>query len=357
MVTAVTLLGDEIAAYIDQAVRRAISSVQTAVGTVVTSPSQVSTNPLTVVIDGGALAVPVKGFRALPIFPGARVALVKFGSDWTVIGAYTNPGAGTGSSRIVIGGDVPAELRSFGIDTAYLTYITDVNSGLEVGYFFIGGSNRFDGTGTNRVQAFGNVVYPTPGVPSSATMSQVKTNFQQQMFSPFPQTTFKDQEVHLWTSLRILSPNAPGGAAHIEYTRADGNIGAWLDDLGWRAGQPGGTNAIEPWHAATLQNSWTNFGAGWVTAQYRKIVSPSNSVEVIGTVTGGTSAANTVLFNLPTGWRPTNNQRNTAYGFGATMNIVTESPGLDVLSNGNVTLIAQANATIMGFHFLISLDA
>lgn len=199
------MLGDEIAAYVDQAVAKQLRSLQTAVGTVVTSPSQVSTDPLTVVIDGSALAVPVKGFRSLPIFPGARVALIQFGSDWTVIGAYTNPASGTGSSRIIIGADVPAELRTFGIDTAILTYITDVSSGLEVGYFFIGGSNRFDGGGTNRVQAFGNTVYPTPGLPSSATPANVKTNFQQGMFSPFPQTTFKDEQVLFRTDI-LLDP-------------------------------------------------------------------------------------------------------------------------------------------------------
>src|SRR4051812_5768413 len=133
MVRVVSLLGDEIKAYVDLAVTKAVAGVRTAVGTVVTSPSQVSTDILSVTIDGGALAVPVKGFRGLPVFPGARVALAKFGSDWTVVGAYTNPGAGTGSSRIVIGSDVPAELRTFGVDTAIITYITDVHSGLESG--------------------------------------------------------------------------------------------------------------------------------------------------------------------------------------------------------------------------------
>lgn len=354
MVTAVTLLGDEIAAYIDQAVKRAIASVQTAVGTVVTSPSQVSTDVLTVVIDGGAVAVPVKGFRALPIFPGARVALVKFGSDWTIVGAYTNPGAGTGSSRMAIGSDVPAELRSYGIDTAILTYITDKNTGLEVGYFFIGGSNRFDGGASdNRVQAFGNVAYPTPGVPSSASSSNVKTNFQQNMNVPYPQTIFKDQEVVFWTGARV---DIPSGGTKLEVTGTS-TIIMRADDNDIRAGQPGTASTIETWHAATLQNSWTNFGGGWVTAQYRRIASPAKTVEVIGLVTGGTSTAGTVLLNLPTGYRPTNNQRNPAYGFGGTMNIVTESPALDTLPNGNITLTAQANATIIGFHFLVSLDA
>jgi hypothetical protein len=350
-----SLLSDELKSYVDLAVGKAIAGVRTAVGTVVTSPSQVSTDILSVTIDGGAVAVPVKGFRALPVFPGARVALVKFGSDWTVVGAYTNPGAGTGSSRMVIGSDVPAELRSYGIDTAILTYITDKNTGLEVGYFFIGGSNRFDGgANDNRVQAFGNVLYPTPGAPTTATSSNVKTNFQQNMFAPYPQTIFKDQRVTFWTQVTVDGQNAASG--YFEYIKSDGTRVAWLDDNDLRAGTPGTSNT-ETWHAATLQNSWSNFGSGFVTAQYRRIVSPAKSVECIGVVTGGTSTGGTVVFNLPVGYRPVSQQRNVAYGFGASMNITTETPALDVTTGGNVTLTAMTNAGVVSFHFLLSLDA
>ena len=194
-------LADMIASYVDRAIKA--MPIMTAVGTVATSPSQVSTDAMTVVIDGSATAVPVKLTRGLPLSQGARVVLVRFGSEWTIVGSLTNPSVGTNSSRMVIGADTPAELRSYGIDTAILSYINDVTSGLEVGYFFIGTSNRFDGGGNNRVQAFGNVVYPTPGVPSSATVSNVKTNFQQDMFTPFPQTIFKDQTVELWTNFNL----------------------------------------------------------------------------------------------------------------------------------------------------------
>lgn len=194
-------LADFVAAYVDKAIRAI--PVVTAVGTVVTSPGQVSTDPMTVVIDGSATSVPVKQVRGLPLSQGARVVLVRFGTDWVIVGGLTNPAVGTGTSRMVIGADTPAELKAYGIDTAIISYITDVTSGLEVGYFFIGTSNRFDGGGNNRVQAFGNVVYPTAGVPSSAVMGSVKTNFQQNMFAPFPQTIFKDQTMELWNDLNL----------------------------------------------------------------------------------------------------------------------------------------------------------
>lgn len=194
-------LADIVASYVDKAIRSI--PVITAVGTVVTSPGQVSTDPMTVVVDGSATSVPVKQVRGLPLSQGARVVLVKFGSDWVILGSMTNPAVGTGTSRMVIGADTPLELKLYGIDTAIISYITDVTSGLEVGYFFIGTSNRFDGLGNNRVQAFGNVLYPTAGVPSSATMSDVKTNFQQDMFAPYPQTIFKDQTVEYWTNVNF----------------------------------------------------------------------------------------------------------------------------------------------------------
>lgn len=192
---------DFVAQYVGTAIK-AIPPV-TAVGTVVTSPGQVSTDPMTVVIDGSATSVPVKQVRGLPLSQGARVVLAKFGTEWVILGSMTNPAVGTGTSRMVIGADTPAELKLYGIDTAIISYITDVVSGLEVGYFFIGTSNRFDGGGNNRVQAFGNVLYPTAGVPSSATMSDVRTNFQQDMFAPYPQTIFKDQTVEYWTNVNF----------------------------------------------------------------------------------------------------------------------------------------------------------
>ncbi len=55
------------------------------------------------------------------------------------------------------------------------------------------------------------------------------------------------------------------------------------------------------WIAPTLLNSWTNFGAGFQTARYRRI--GTQQVEIQGLVTGGTGPASTV-FTLPTGFRP-----------------------------------------------------
>jgi hypothetical protein len=60
----------------------------TAVGTV-TSRSAVSTvNTLDVAMDGSSLALPVKQFAGVLARAGDRVGLVKFGSEWVVVGSF-----------------------------------------------------------------------------------------------------------------------------------------------------------------------------------------------------------------------------------------------------------------------------
>lgn len=348
-------LSDRIAAYVQAEVARTLGKgmATLAVATVVTSPSQVTSLPLTVIPDGSALAVPVKQVRGLPMSAGARVVMGKFGSDWVILGGLTNPATGTGTSRIVIGADVPPELRTYGIDTAIISYLNDKTTNIEAGYFFIGSSNRFDGGASdNRVLAFGNVVYPTLGDPLSATQNDVKTNFQQNMNSPYPQTIFKDQEVVFWTDARM---DLSSGANKFDvqgtklYARIDAN------DI--RAGQPGTASTVETWHAATLLNTWANFGGAFVTTKYRYIASPPKSVEIIGTITNGTNANGTVLFTLPTGYRPATQQRNVIYAFGGTLNIAGETPAVDTATTGNVTCLGCVNATILTFHYIVSLDA
>lgn len=132
-----------------------------------------------------------------------------------VLMAFSNPadsivlpaGATTGTPRFEIGGSTPPELVAFGIDVAIRSYVVNKNTLLEVGYFWIGLSNRFDGFGDNIVQAYGNVVYPVPGNPLSPTASNVYTNFQQNLHSPYPQTIFKDQDIQFWVNLQLETAN------------------------------------------------------------------------------------------------------------------------------------------------------
>jgi len=162
-----------------------------------------------VTLDGSALAVPVKVFGDVEVMEGDRVGLVRIGSEWTVVGTFTRRRSitmpdetKTGEQRMQWGADTPPELQSYGLTVAMIAFTLDSVTGLEVGYFFIAVSNIMDSP-DSRSLVFGNVSYPTPGNPASATVSEVKTNFQMDMFAQFPNTIFKDHTVAFWTNAQF----------------------------------------------------------------------------------------------------------------------------------------------------------
>jgi hypothetical protein len=59
----------------------------------------------------------------------------------------------------------------------------------------------------------------------------------------------------------------------------------------------------ETWINATLQNGWTNVGAGFANVSHRLM--PDGTVLLRGAANAGTLADGTVLFTLPSGYRPT----------------------------------------------------
>lgn len=78
-------------------------------------------------------------------------------------------GAGTGTFRIVAGGDTPPELTATGRPVALLFF--DIISGVEVGYHFL--SAGTNGPPAEATFEIGYVTYPIPGDPSSATPADV----------------------------------------------------------------------------------------------------------------------------------------------------------------------------------------
>ncbi|MET8908394.1 hypothetical protein [Micromonospora sp. NPDC004551] len=194
-------ISDDIEDYVAAALR-SNGGLITAAGTVASSPSAVSTDPLTVVLDGSAYAVPVKQFRAFPVFPGMRVGLILIGTEWVVIGSFSDAGTATAGQRMLVGANIPPELASFGVQVAFLFYDTDAVSGLEVGYFFIGISNILDSPAIQKVMLFGACKYPVPGDPTSPTTSNVKTAHQINL-DGF--TWFKDYPVRFLSSVGVIN--------------------------------------------------------------------------------------------------------------------------------------------------------
>jgi hypothetical protein len=93
-----------------------------------------------------------------------------------------------------------------------------------------------------------------------------------------------------------------------------------------------GAGGLEGWHHVgsagepSFQNGWSNWGAGWPGAAFRKL--PDGTVRIKGTVKNG-SVGQFAVFTLPPGYRPGENFEaatvsNGAFGY------------LGVLSNGQV---------------------
>jgi hypothetical protein len=66
------------------------------------------------------------------------------------------------------------------------------------------------------------------------------------------------------------------------------------DGAEWNANDTG-------WTAATLVNSWVNFGGAYVTARYRRL---NGWVQIEGVVKSGSVTSGTTIFTLPAGFLP-----------------------------------------------------
>ena len=91
------------------------------------------------------------------------------------------------------------------------------------------------------------------------------------------------------------------------------------------------------WIVPTLLNSWVSYGAPYDTEGYRK--DGQGFVHLKGLIKNGTATAGTVLFTLPTGYRPANTALFDTQSNGTTGRV-------DVANNGNVTIQAGTNAWI-----------
>lgn len=79
---------DDLLRLVEYVVSR-VAKAPTDTGTVV----EWSTTQALVLFDGSSVAVPVKTFRGVTAAVGHRVGLVKYGSDWTIVGSYSPPPA------------------------------------------------------------------------------------------------------------------------------------------------------------------------------------------------------------------------------------------------------------------------
>lgn len=88
----------------------------------------------------------------------------------------------------------------------------------------------------------------------------------------------------------------------------------------------------------TPQNVWKNFGGSWARAGFAK--DAQGIVHLKGLITDGIVAINTTIFNLPVGYRPSEDRIFPVLTYNGT---IVKHGRVDVLINGNVNTGNQHN--------------
>lgn len=94
------------------------------------------------------------------------------------------------------------------------------------------------------------------------------------------------------------------------------------------------------WITPTLLNSWVNFGAGFQGARFRRL--STGQVEVQGLVKNGTGPSS-VVFTLPTGYRPTGHMIFASIANSVVARIDVETDGDVVWQAGGTNAFLSLN--------------
>jgi hypothetical protein len=107
------------------------------------------------------------------------------------------------------------------------------------------------------------------------------------------------------------------------------------------------------WNAMTLLNGWTNVGTAEVTAQYRMVASPPNTLQIVGEIAAGTLTDGTAVTNLPGGFRPIH---STTFPVGC--NPTARAAVMRYTATGDLVIFGFIAGTVQAyFNTLIPLDA
>lgn len=146
-------------------------------------------------------------------------------------------------------------------------------------------------------------------------------------------------------SILLLSSAKDGSGTAQGALQYNGTAVAYWDAAGLH-------NIGQAWQAMTLGNGWAAGSSPNVQPQYRKISSPPNSVEIIGTLSGA-GASSAVFFQLPSGYRPSSQQMIPAQSTSATAGNYFAQVG----NTGNIGISGTSFTGTYVFHGIISLDA
>ncbi len=179
------------------------------------------------------------------------------------------------------------------------------------------------------------------GIPSSFVPSAHASTHNSGGTDPISPTSIGAANLahtHPWSNISNTPLTYPP-AAHASTHAAAGSDPVTPGAIG--AATAGHTHASEAWTAATLVNSWVNFGSGYNTAAFFK--DPIGIVHLRGLIKGGTTTAGTLLFTLPAGYRPAATEYFNVQAISGSTYVIGR---VDVFSNGQVQFQTGANTAL-----------
>lgn len=108
----------------------------------------------------------------------------------------------------------------------------------------------------------------------------------------------------IWTAATYAGPYSRGASfrsAGGAFTSSD-IYGIGADDA------PDTWNYVGEGTNPAFGTGWANTGGGWSQLAYRRLASPPNSVQILGTVTNSVAANTAAIFTLPAGYQPASAQ-------------------------------------------------
>lgn len=135
--------------------------------------------------------------------------------------------------------------------------------------------------------------------------------------------------------------NGPDGGEIVLGPRSGG---VELDNFRIRSTNISLEGSLGGWNNVTFQNSWTNWGSGFTTVQYRKV---GDIVQLRGLASkSATFSADQTVFNLPTGFRPVFQEIFPVRAYGNIGGGLSEfAERIDITSGGNVNVSWTSTGT------------
>lgn len=188
------------------------------------------------------------------------------------------------------------------------------------------GSVQFTKDSTGRGYVYGLMSYPAPNPPPNySNMFSVPAGYQPSDADIYPDVI---NNTSVYASFGIFST--------VSQFRTAPDTGSWKSV----AAIYYPNNGSASWQAASLGNSWVNYGSSYAPAQYTR--GSDYLVTLHGLIKSGSTTYQNVLFTLPAGYRPSQELLFEVSGYLSPSEV---SARIDIQPDGDVVLMSS-NGTI-----------